>query len=251
MGSETVEKKKIIVGVNTLTSIDTEVYGSHSNFWYYNGKIHPDWTFYKFHPRRLTIDRMRNLAAEIALDNECDYLMFIDDDIIIEKDVLDSLLQLDKDIVAALSFIRGYPFNPMIFKERKNSEGIQCLDFYEDYEKDAIDGAVECDAVGFSCALIRCELLKKLTKPYFVTGMYNTEDIYFCMKAKREVPEVSTFCDLKKPTLHLLDKQPVHVENVEALRKYYESIGYGKDKFDGDRALEYLEKCKEKVLAKA
>ena len=226
------KKLKIFVGVNTLTSIDTEVYGSHSNFWYYNGKTYPDFQFIKFHPRRLSIDHMRNKSAELALAHECDYLMFVDDDVIIEKDTLTTLLSADKDVVMGLTYIRGYPFNPMLFKSVLNKKGVQILDHYHDFANNVVDGLVECAAVGFSCVLIKCDLLKKVRPPYFITGTHHTEDIYFCVKAKREVDGVSIFTDVRCPTQHLLDKQAVGPKTVEALRGYYEALGFKKEDHD-------------------
>lgn len=236
---------KVLVGVNVLTSVDSEIYGSHSNFWYRIGKQFPNDTFIKYHPRRLSIDNMRNTAANFALQNECDYLMFIDDDVDIPPNALKILLAADKDIVMGLTYIRGYPFHPMLFKIGFNKSGIQGLIHYDDFETDVnpLTGLVECVAVGFSCVLIKCELLKKMHEPYFMTGPFHTEDIYFCVKAKAEFPDTSIFTSVKCPTAHYLDKQAVSPENVVALRAYYEAIGCKPEENSGDRGLEYIEKC--------
>lgn len=232
---------KILVGVNTLTTLDTEVVGSLCNFWYRLGKMHPDKEFIMYHPRRTSIDRMRNNAAIIALDKECDYLMFIDDDIIMDRDVLDCLLKPDKDITAALTFIRGYPFNPMSFKY-VTKYNVKMLEFLTDEDLTSSDGYISCDAVGFACVLIKCSLLKQIREPYFMTGSMHTEDIYFCCKAKEEVPDCSIYTCTLKPTLHLLDKQPIGVNTRAALKTYYEALGYNEDN-NPDRALEYVQKC--------
>ena len=50
---------KIHIGVNTLTSVDTEIYGNHNQFWTYNVRKYPDWQFTFYHPRRSAIDNMR------------------------------------------------------------------------------------------------------------------------------------------------------------------------------------------------
>lgn len=236
---------KVLVGVNVLTSIDSEIYGSHTNFWYRIGKQFPNDIFLKYHPRRLSIDNMRNAAALIALQNECDYLMFIDDDVDVPPDAFRLLLEADQDVVMGLTYIRGYPFHPMFFKAGANAEGIQCMLHYEDFMEHLDENGLVKDvvAVGFSCVLIKCSLLKKLHAPFFVTGARHTEDIYFCVKAKIEQPDCTISVSTKCPTSHFLDKQPVCEKNVKALRDYYEAIGCKPEPENSDRGLEYIQKC--------
>lgn len=213
---------KILIGTNVLTQLDSEAYGNHCGLWCYLGKKYPKDTLAFFHPRRLSIDNMRNEAARIALEEEFEYLMFIDDDVLIQPNVLDFLLEADKDIVAAVTHIRSYPFRSMFFKY----VGENLLSHYDDYEKDVDEkGLLKCDAVGFSCVLIKVELLKKLTKPFFITGAFHTEDVYFCVKAQKELglENVSIYVDTRCPTAHLLDKEAVSSKNVKALREYYKT----------------------------
>lgn len=235
---------KILVGVNVLTMIDDEIYGSHSNLWFRLGRNYPNITFFKYHPRRTSIDNMRNFAAEIALRQECDYILFIDDDVSIDPDILGHLLKAEKDVIMELTYIRGYPFNVMAFKEVVKEERGTILDFYNDYEKDMDEnGLVKCDAVGCSCVLIDCNILKKMSMPYFVTGTRaHTEDIYFCIKARIEAG-AEIWMDANKPTGHLLDKEFLTKSNVSQLRAYYESIGFKKEEESGDRQLDYLKHC--------
>ena len=157
---------------------------------------------------------------------EADYLMFIDDDVLVSPTVLEVLLSRKKDITAAITFLRSYPFEPMFFKTLYSDElGIKVMDKYHNWEDNInSEGLVECDAVGFSCVLINVELLKKVSTPFFVTSPWHTEDTYFCIKAKNELglKEVSVFVDTTVPTSHLVDKEGVNIGNVKSLRKYYE-----------------------------
>lgn len=210
---------KIFICTNILTVIDAAAYVSACNFWYRLGKKYPDWVFYNMTPPRMAIDQARNWAARMALECECDYLMFIDDDMILHPDTLSSLIEANLDIVMAHTYIRGYPFNVMAFKNSTERP----LGFFNDY-KDFLDdkGIYLCDAVGFAVCLIKCSLLRRMEPPYFVTGTGHTEDIYFCCKARAEIgPEVSIGGDTKVSTGHLLHKESVNVESVEKLRVYY------------------------------
>jgi GT2 family glycosyltransferase len=184
---------RTLIGVNTLTSIDSLVYGNHIQFFTKTVKAYPNEQFITFMPRRMSIDMMRNTAARIAIDNDCKYLMFIDDDVLVPIDAYSKLREnLDHDycdVSAGVTIIRGYPYNIMAFRNPYDNEDKNTLPCYNDYSEHISDGLVRCKAVGFSCVLIKVALLKKLTVPYFITGPNHTEDVYFCLKANNELGE--------------------------------------------------------------
>ena len=160
--------------INILDNVNAEIYASHIQEWFRLGRNTSD-EFILFYPNRFSIDNARNQAALHTLRNECDFLYFIDDDIVLSPTTYQSLkkgIEIEgADIVQALTFIRGYPFHAMMFKRSNiiTALGGKNLDYYDDY-KEHVDenGYVECDAVGFSCVLIKCDVLKKINPPYFV-----------------------------------------------------------------------------------
>lgn len=219
---------KTLVGVNTLESVSSFVYSSHCKLWVEMKAKFPDDEFLFYTPYRMSIDNMRNDCARVALEQKCDYLMFIDDDVIVKPNVYESLRAADKDIVMALTYVRGYPFHPMFFKEFEtldlaNGKIRKNLTFHDDYE-DSVgeDGLVKTGAVGFSCVLIKVDMIRSMTPPYFVTGPGHTEDVYFCLKAAAELdPAPSIYVDTKVSTGHLLMPDAVSDENVKKLREFY------------------------------
>lgn len=233
---------KVLFGVNALDSIRASAYLSHLVFTGYSYKQIPDLKFTFFVPERCSIDRMRNQAAAYALQNECDYLLFIDDDVIVEPETLVSLLDAAQkkgaDIVMAETYVRGVPYNAMFFKMVGDK-----LEHYNDYERDAdVDGLLECDAIGFSCALISCALLKKLSTPYFITGPNFTEDVFFCLKAKQEQPDTKIVVDTRVPTGHTLAGHYVHKSNVKAWREFgNKMLGEEPEVQKRDRSDQYAE----------
>lgn len=232
---------KILIGTNVLTSVHHLAYASHCEFWYKLGKKHPDIKFYFMPPGRMSIDNMRNAAAKVALELECDYLMFIDDDMILHPNTMESLLKADKDIVMALTFIRGGEFPPMFFK-RVPKDGGYDLTHYSDWQENIDEnGLVDAAAIGFATVLIKMDLIKKLEPPYFLTAGGHTEDVYFCCRVKAEVGEqVSIAVDTKVPTGHILEPEIVHISTVEKLRAYHKKE---EPKATIDRGQEYLERC--------
>ena len=243
---------KCMIGVNTLTSVEQPVYANHCQFWYHLGKnFPPPHGFALNSPRRMSIDRMRNMTAKIALEWEADYLMFIDDDIVIPIDSFPKMLAHDKDIVAGWTIIRGHPFFNMFFRfiDKEEKKLKQCQHWEQN---EIVNNCIDVDAVGFSCALIKTSLLKKVPPPWFVTGPYNTEDIYFCIKAKEFVPNVSIVVDLSIKTAHALGTEYIDPDNLENYKTYFEKqfpemIVHDPDDKVKDRGDDYLAKIKEEV----
>ena len=237
---------KILVGINTLTSVDQPVYANHLQFFFRLGRhFDESTTFAICTPRRMSIDRMRNMCAKMALEADYDYILFIDDDVIVPIDMLQKLLRADKDIVAGHTIIRGWPFNSMIFKH-PTPERIQELDYYNEWKPEDLDeqGLLSVDAVGFSCCLIKVSLLKKLSAPFFVTGPNHTEDIYFCMKARQFVPETTIFVDPSISTVHCLGSEYIGPENRQFYKDYYKLTYNDQDppkQDSGDRGQAYLD----------
>ena len=219
---------KVLVGVNVLESVNSHVYANHIKFFTNLKLANPDDQFVFFTPYRMAIDSMRNSAAKIAIDHKCDYLMFIDDDVLIKPETYSVLKAADKDCIMALTYIRGYPFAPMFFKSfRKIVDNTgataEYLTTYDDYEEHIPDdGIVPCAAVGFSCVLIKMDLVKAVAPPWFLTGPNHTEDVYFCNKARYTLdPEPSICCHTRIATTHIMMADGVTDFNVKRLRELY------------------------------
>ena len=216
---------KTLVGVNTLTSVDQYVYLSHCQFWCRTVKQFPNDQFFFFAPHRTSVDNMRNAAVRAALAQECDYLLFIDDDVVVEPHTFKSLHACDLDVVMALTYIRGYPFEPMFFKFKDAEK--QQLGLYGDFVADVDShGVVRCDAIGNSCTLYKTWMFKEMTDPWFVTIPGKcTEDVYFCFKTLEQLKTPCTIgVDTKVPTAHKLSSEYVRPSNRQALLAYHETL---------------------------
>lgn len=211
---------KVLIGINTLIAINPYVYGNHWQFSFRLGRNHRKDQFALFNPVRMSVDRMRNSAAQFALEGGFDYIFFVDDDVMIPFDAYDKLKKANKDIIAGVTLIRGYPFYPMIFdfKRKKNNHVI-------DYERKANKRTklLTCDAVGFSCCLIKTSILKEIPQPYFVTGTKSTEDVYFCIKAKEYIPKVKIFVHTGISTIHCIGMEFISPENKKIWIKHMEA----------------------------
>ncbi len=223
---------KILVGINNLTSVSQLAYANHCQFWYRLGKALPEHDFGLCNPRRMSIDRMRNFAAKAAMELDFDYLLFVDDDVLLPFNAVDRLLKADKDIVAGVTLIRGYPYHPMIFNFMGPQLAADGRTHYVDNYAELANketGLLECDAIGFSCCLIKVQVLRELRPPYFVTiDGRCTEDVYFCNKAKIERPKTEVWVDTTVKTAHILGDDIIEPDNLGPRLAFDEAMEPGR-----------------------
>ena len=134
------------------------------------------------------IDRSRNILAEQALEDGCDYIMFIDADMLLPQNAVDDLLDMNLDIVSGLYFQKGKPYLPVARLKKKDGDEEHV--FLEDFE---FNDVIKVAGVGMGCCLIKADVLRKMEYPYFMFEWkerngrmeQTAEDLYFCDKAKK------------------------------------------------------------------
>ncbi len=257
---ETKPKTRVFILVNTLSVIQAPIYGNHVPFFVYTAKNRPDIEFRFWNPYRMAIDTARNTAARLAQQMDCTHLMFLDDDVMIPEDALINLLDSDKDIIAGLVIIRGMPFNVMAFKfedeAKKKLEFLNDIPLVQDCEKGhktfvlkcdsclktPLQRLVQCDAIGFSCALIKMDVLQAVTPPYFLTASNHTEDIYFCMKIRNLDPVPEVWLNTNIRCGHLLNPEPIEWDIRDKMIAHYGGFDAAKpEEFIRDAS--YMEMC--------
>jgi len=222
-----------LIAICNLTSIGNKPYATHLQFAYKLAKDNPEFQFILFTPYRVTIADFRNRAAEAALEVGAEYVMFIDDDAILLRfpSAFKKLRDWDKHIVSPVYYVRGYPFHPMFFKHADDPSMISVgkgLEFYDDFResgKIAKNGLLEVQALGCHCTLIKTEVFSALEKPFFLTAMHNTEDVYFCMKCRDYIENIEIFIDTNHSVGHLLDPLWIDDSNVETIRRLHKELG--------------------------
>jgi hypothetical protein len=180
-----------------------------------------------------------------------DYIFFLDDDMQMDgANVFKKLWESKYDIIGALNYIRGYPFDPMAFKYVSEGSGIKRLVHVTDEEVDAARSSsnpiIKVGAIGTAVCLIKVETtFKRMQPPWFLTGPHNTEDIYFCIKAKEYNKSVKLGVHCDAITGHVLDPEVVNYHTRKHLQDYYESYMSKADiesaRGTGDRAEGYVE----------
>jgi 2-polyprenyl-3-methyl-5-hydroxy-6-metoxy-1,4-benzoquinol methylase len=131
------------------------------------------------------VDLARNELVNDAVKDGCDYILFLDSDIIMPSGAIDKLIDMNVNIASGLYFSKGKPYLPVarVLKGDKH--------FYlEDFEYNQI---MDVAGVGMGICLIKTDIFKRISYPYFKldwrndisTGWYQVaEDLYFCDKAR-------------------------------------------------------------------
>ena len=132
---------------------------------------------------------MRNRLIQKAIDEKCTHLLFIDSDMMFEKDSAIRLLKRNKDIIGVNYHKRKLPVEAIVQNPKK------------------LQGLTTCDAVGTGFMLIRLDIFKKLEQPWFfwayADGEPVGEDFWFCAKAREMGYNI--YCDMGLKMGHIGD----------------------------------------------
>lgn len=163
----------------------------------------------------------RNRIAQLALDLETDYVLMVDNDVVLPKDALKKLLEDARDINLGYYAHRDadniYRGNTCICR-LKDKDGNDYYHYpleseYSAAEMQAMEKAglkkVEVHGGGMGCALIRTEVFRKITYPWYDWVNYGdknrgmlSEDLYFCVLCKNH--GIPVYADVRVGCGHLL-----------------------------------------------
>lgn len=110
------------------------------------------------------INHMRNMACVFAEENKFDYIIQLDEDHKYPKDMIVKLLSHKKDFVTGITRQRQAPFLPTQYKQFVEKK------FKSEENRMFLDDKTELTKIGSTGvpgALIKVDIFKKLTYPYF------------------------------------------------------------------------------------
>ena len=134
----------------------------------------------------------RNQLAQYAIQQEADYIMWFDSDMVFAPDTLERMMKtLDEhkeiDILSGLYFRRSTPFTPVAFDKLELTEDMRCE--WEDMTEVPTE-LTEIAGCGFGCVLMRTDCLLDIAGKYggtWFSPFGNVgEDCSFCIRARRE-----------------------------------------------------------------
>lgn len=206
---------RIGIGIPVFQSLEPQVAFDYMRMWYSFGRRYPEHDFFLITRLKSEQFRARNAIVETALMFGLDYLLFLDDDHIINWQgtsestpygFLKTLLSHDKDIIGCLYYHRTGEYRPVLMKDVGNSK----YTFLSDAE--ITGGLQEVDVQGGGCMLINMKIFNKILPPYFEpeqqTGGKNLgTDIQLCRKAKEA--GFSVWCDTSIVIGHMKQESEV------------------------------------------
>lgn len=130
----------------------------------------------------------RTILINKAIEQGFSHILFVDEDMAFGSDSLDRLMAHNKDIVGADYNFREFPLKGMADKMDEGE-------------------LVRCKSMPTGFMLIRLSIFEKIEKPWFAFEwdnngeLKNSEDVYFCHKA-REVG-FNIYCDTTLQVKHV------------------------------------------------
>lgn len=134
----------------------------------------------------------RTRIADMAVEGGYDYVLMVDDDVVMPQDALQNLLEHETGV--CLGF----------YARQGKSDGTTCLsklgrhNFDDPFSASELRGlreagtyTVEVKGGGMGCALIRTDVFGRIEYPYFKWVDYDdrhgtlSEDLYFCVQCSR------------------------------------------------------------------
>jgi hypothetical protein len=149
------------------------------------------------YPQGMPVAEARNRSVEGAIERDCEYVLFIDYDVLVPRDAFTRLVARNTPMVGGLYFTKAKPPWPLVL-----IGGHSTMDWTP-------GDLVKVDATGMGCMLLRVDLLKKLDPPWFDTGAsltedgreWHTEDTYFFKRVKEELG-LSPYVDTAVSCIH-------------------------------------------------
>lgn len=207
--------KKIMIAIPTNKNIEVETFKS---LWDLEVPEGYELDFQYFYGYQ--VDQIRNLIADWG--KRYDYVLSIDSDIVVPPHALKNMLGANKDIISGL-YIQRIP-NTHTLEIYGNTAGGGCTNIPYHMVKNR--GIIEIAACGMGICLINSNVLRAMDYPHFLyqSALSHadtvSEDVYFCMKARKLGFKV--WADTSIQCRHIGQKDFI-VEDEKLLR--YRDIG--------------------------
>lgn len=164
----------------------------------------------------------RNKIVIAAQDRKCEYILMVDNDVVVPKDALVNMLEGNYDVVLghyAHRYRDGRPYDgTTCLCKLMDKEGNPYLGYPEEslYKAKEFEAARQRGEIkmpihggGMGCALIKTSVFEQLEYPWYKWVLYNTEhrgmlseDLYFCEQLRRR--GITIYADTRVGCAHIL-----------------------------------------------
>ena len=215
------DKPRVLVGVPGFAGVQPECQENFFALAFRLGRDHPGFDFIIKIIIKKEQWRARNNLVHMALANACDYLLMLDDDMLVPHELFTKLLAHDKDVVGALYWQRGGAHHPVLMDTPERDDGSYDLKFLSPFDERILKkGLHPVDVIGGGCMLFKVDVFRKLQQPYFWWEAEEGTDIAICRRLREA--GVSIWADTSIELGHLGDKQIVTSKSIP---KYSQVMG--------------------------
>ncbi len=206
---------KVFIGIPCYQDVSGETLEDYMRLVYYCGR-RSEHEYFLGIKTKLEQFRARNAIVQGAIQTDCDYLFFIDDDHVIDWEVtptanpryglIDTLIEhMEADpemgLCGVVYYQRGAECKPVLMKEGKDGGFYWMRD-------DEITGELQEVAVqGGGCMLIRMSVFDKIESPWFETEKQHGTDLQICTKIRNAGFKV--YCDTSIQIGHVMTSREI------------------------------------------
>lgn len=186
-GGPTARRPRIFIGMPCYGDVAPEVLEDYGRFMFHLGRRLPQYDFFSGIRTKAEQFRARNQIVEGAQQMDCDYLLMLDDDMIVNLDVttgpteaygfLERLLAHDKDVIGALYWLKGGACSPVLMT-KVSERGYRFL-----RDDELTGGLQQVDVAGGGCLLVKMTVFDHLPQPYFAPEFEYGTDVQLCRSA--------------------------------------------------------------------
>lgn len=180
-------RKRIFLGMPCYGTVAPDVLEDFGRFLFHCGRRLPQYDFFLGIRTKAEQFRARNSLVEAAQSMNCDYLLMLDDDMIVNTaqtsgtsdsyDFIDRLIAHDKDLIGVLYYQRMGACAPVLMT-KAGEKGYRFL-----RDDEITHGLQKVDVAGGGCLLIKMRVFDRLTYPYFSPEYEYGTDVQLCRKA--------------------------------------------------------------------
>lgn len=182
------DKPRVVIGVPCYREVAPEILEDWMRFLYHLGRRVTQFDFCLAIKTKSEQFRARNAVVTAAQQVNADWLLMLDDDMVINSlvttgpsnayDFLTTLIGHDKDVCGALYYQRGGHCEPVLMAQVPESKGYRFL-----RDDEITHGLQRVDVAGGGCLLIKMRVFDKLQAPYFAPEHDYGTDIQLCRQA--------------------------------------------------------------------
>lgn len=207
---------RICIGIPAFSTVAAETLEDYMRLAYHCGRRLPEHEFLLAIRTKSEQFRARNAIVEAALQTGCEYLLFLDDDHVIDWEttpnansrygLVSSLVKhMEADeklgVVGALYYHRGAQCRPVVMKEGKDGG------FYWMRDDELRGELQEVAVTGGGCMLLRLSIFDRIKAPWFEPEHDMGTDVQICHKARAAGFKVA--CDTSIQIGHVLARREI------------------------------------------